>query len=346
MTRFRLLADDLTGALDSAARFCGAFGPIPVAWADDPAADVLALDSGTREVTADVARARVADLAPALAGADLAFKKLDSLLRGHVAGETAACLHDGRWDAVVIAPAFPAQGRVMRHWRQLAHGSDVGVDLVADLAHQGVPVARRRAGDDLPPGVSLWDAETDAELAAIAALRRRHVLWCGTAGLAGALVRTLPPYAGALPTPEKLQKPVIALVGSAHPVALTQLAACQTHVRLAGDAPPIPHGTVVTVALPEHTGYAEAAERIAATFTDLLARMDRPGTLIVTGGETLRAVCQALDAQALVVDGEVAPGIARSRLRGGRWDGLSVVSKSGAFGDAGLLARLLDGGIA
>jgi len=32
-----------------------------------------------------------------------------------------------------------------------------------------------------------------------------------------------------------------------------------------------------------------------------------------------------------------------SVMRGGRWDGVRVVSKSGAFGDPGLLARLLHG---
>jgi uncharacterized protein YgbK (DUF1537 family) len=40
------------------------------------------------------------------------------------------------------------------------------------------------------------------------------------------------------------------------------------------------------------------------------------------------------------VDGEVVPGVPTSILRGGDWDGQRVVSKSGAFGDAGFLARL------
>jgi D-threonate/D-erythronate kinase len=71
--------------------------------------------------------------------------------------------------------------------------------------------------------------------------------------------------------------------------------------------------------------------------------MARPGTLVVAGGETLRALCMALDAEGLVVDGEIAAGVPASRLLGGRWDGLRVVSKSGAFGDQELLARLLQG---
>jgi hypothetical protein len=47
----RLIADDLTGALDSAAEFVGLFGPIPVYWAGGipqhlPASATL--DTGTR----------------------------------------------------------------------------------------------------------------------------------------------------------------------------------------------------------------------------------------------------------------------------------------------------------
>jgi uncharacterized protein YgbK (DUF1537 family) len=142
---------------------------------------------------------------------------------------------------------------------------------------------------------------------------------------------------------EAWARPVVALIGSDHAVARAQVAACRARVRLGVDAPEIGHGAVVTVAIAPGATRAEAATRIAAELTALLARLDRPGTLIAGGGETLRAICVALDATGLVVDGEAAPGVATSRLRGGRWDGLRVVSKSGAFGDAGLLARLLEG---
>jgi len=60
----------------------------------------------------------------------------------------------------------------------------------------------------------------------------------------------------------------------------------------------------------------------------------------------LRSVCEALDARGLVVHGEVAQGIAAARLSGGRWDGLRVVTKSGAFGHAGTLSELLETGVA
>jgi uncharacterized protein YgbK (DUF1537 family) len=342
MTRFRLLADDLTGALDSAARLLGRFGPIPVAWGDDPAAPVLALDSATRDVSRHEARARVAALAPALAAAEFAFKKLDSLLRGHAAAELAGCLPGSHYNAVVIAPAFPAQRRITRHGRQLAHGHDVGVDLAAELADEGIDVARRRPGDDLPPGVSLWDAETDADLDVIAKMARGRVLWCGTGGLAGALARAEAGISAPLTDHGATAGPVLALIGSDHAVARAQVQACGLRLTLHENDTTLPgHGTAVDVALPAGIDRAEAAQRIDSAFAALLARIERPGALVVAGGETLRGVCAALGARGLVVDGEVMPGIAAARLDGGRWDGLRIVAKSGAFGDPTILAALL-----
>ncbi len=67
-----------------------------------------------------------------------------------------------------------------------------------------------------------------------------------------------------------------------------------------------------------------------------------PRTLIVAGGETLRAVCVALGAKALEVQGQVAPGLPRSVLQGGRWEGAEVISKSGAFGGDALWRDLLE----
>jgi uncharacterized protein YgbK (DUF1537 family) len=66
--------------------------------------------------------------------------------------------------------------------------------------------------------------------------------------------------------------------------------------------------------------------------------------LLVTGGETLHGVCTALGATHLEVQGRIVPGLPRSILRGGRWDGVTVVSKSGAFGTPALLRDLLEQG--
>jgi uncharacterized protein YgbK (DUF1537 family) len=315
VTRLRLLADDLTGALDSAARFVTLVGPVATTW--DAAADALAFDSGTRELSAGEARSRVALFAPTLATGELAFKKIDSLLRGHVAVELAVCLR--HFDHCVLAPAFPFQGRITRNGRQLVRTTDgwrdTGVDLADALRAQGV-------------SVQVHDATTDAELDAIVATGRRlpgRVLWCGTGGLAGALAGNR-----AVPMPV-LRAPVLALVGSDHPVSRAQVAA----------VPPELRSAVVTCALPDSADRVAARRAIAEAFAGVLQRVERPATLFVIGGETLRDVCTALGASQLVVDGELEPGVPTSRLRGVAWDGQRLVSKSGAFGDTGFLARLL-----
>ena len=62
---------------------------------------------------------------------------------------------------------------------------------------------------------------------------------------------------------------------------------------------------------------------------------------MVAGGETLRGLCLALGATSLEVQGRIVPGLPRSVMRGGRWDGVTVLSKSGAFGPPNLLRDLL-----
>ena len=330
----RLLADDLTGALDSAARFVPLVGPVPVSWRVDDLPATAAIDAGTRDRDAATAQATMERLVPLLRGATIAFKKIDSLLRGHVAAELAACMR--HFQHCVLAPAFPFQGRITRGGRQLFRivdgWQDTGVDLPAALRQRNIDVR-------------LCDAATDADLDAIVADGRAlqgRVLWCGTGGLAGAL-------AGRLPVAKpKLPRPILALIGSDHRASATQLAAVpDLHRRLPMHHPTqiarhLAHGAaVVTVDLPAITPRDTARRAITAQFAELLRAIERPGTLFVTGGETLRHLCDALDVTHLDVDGEIEPGVPTSILRGGTWDGQRLVSRSGAFGDAGFLQRLL-----
>ena len=86
MTTLRLLADDLTGALDTAAEFVRLTGPVSVYWSGAVPALLpasTAIDSGTRELDLEEARLKVNGLAKSLIGADISYKKVDSLLRGH-----------------------------------------------------------------------------------------------------------------------------------------------------------------------------------------------------------------------------------------------------------------------
>jgi len=82
------------------------------------------------------------------------------------------------------------------------------------------------------------------------------------------------------------------------------------------------------------------AAHIGKVFASLLAGLPKPGTLLVTGGETLRSVCDSLGVTELTVECEIEPGLPVSRAKGGVFEGLATISKSGAFGDRALLCRL------
>lgn len=346
----RLLADDLTGALDSAAEFTGLFGPVRVAWHGD-AAGSLAIDTGTREATRGAALVALRAAAPMLAGATIAFKKLDSLLRGHPIAELAAC-RDG-FRHVVLAPAFPAMGRITRAGTQYAEapgGWSARAALPALLAQEGLSARPLPESGALPDGILVCDAERDGDLARIVArglAAEGPVLWCGSGGLAGALASRHPATRDTT-----LRGPVLGLFGSDQGVTARQLAACgplalrlpdggaDSAARLAA-LMRAEGAALAGFTLPEGTPRAAAARHIATALHGLVVALPRPGTLIVAGGETLRALCEALGATALEATGLLAPGVPRSRLLGGRWDGVEVISKSGAFGGDALWRDLL-----
>lgn len=142
MPKMVIIADDLTGATDSAAAYVeygmetivllspsegGEFAP--------ESAGVIAIDANTRCLTACEAADITAKLVQRysnlsrFADQALLFKKVDSTLRGHLAAELAAALKARRTHVsgaqrvvAVWAPAFPAQGRTTVQGRQMLHG--------------------------------------------------------------------------------------------------------------------------------------------------------------------------------------------------------------------------------
>jgi uncharacterized protein YgbK (DUF1537 family) len=361
MKPLRLVADDLTGALDASAQFSGPERAIPV-FMDPrlPAAppEEFAVDGATREKDGPSAGATAGRLAPilALGPGVLSFKKLDSLLRGHPGLEIAATMRAVTARHCLIAPAFPFHGRATRGGLQflLSDGmwSRVGEDLLAVLRSFGISAQLRKPGEPVPEGISLWDAETDEDLRRIVVCGKKlhdPVLWCGSGGLAAALSDSA---SNEIPA-ARLDRPMLGIFGSDHPATGAQLAACGNMLRLraCGDAEARSVSErlekdgvcLVSFELPSGLARPEASRRIARETDELMRRIPAPRSLLVAGGATLRTLCLSLGADHLRVVGQVIPGVPVSLMAGGRWDGVQVISKSGAFGDDGLLLRLISG---
>jgi D-threonate/D-erythronate kinase len=359
MTALRLVADDLTGALDAAAAFAAPDRPVAVlrdAAAAQRCNGAWALDVATREAGIDQARATAERVGPLLRDGAPAFRKIDSMLRGHVAEEIAAMARAGGFASVVIAPAFPAQGRVTRQGRQHARRADgawtaVDVDLAAQLSQLGLAVAPQVAGAG--QGAFLCDAETDSDLRAIVVFGRRlaaPVLWCGSAGLARAVAGDGGPTCGAP------AGPILGVIGSRHPAAhaeIDRLRSRQPHiVRLIaaregiadtvdGAARLLRAGQSMLLALrlPElaPSAAADALRVLSEACAALL-----PSSLFASGGDTLAALVQAVGAERLDCLGEITPGVPLSRMAGGSWNDVAVVSKSGGFAGGDTLSMLFD----
>lgn len=120
--RLRILADDLTGAADSAASWVS--GPAGVdlfltIGAGPGQSRAAAFDLDSRAMTEQEAQRAVTAAAAAMtdsgAGGGLRiYKKIDSALRGHVVAETKALLDAlPHLRAALVAPAFPAMGRTL-----------------------------------------------------------------------------------------------------------------------------------------------------------------------------------------------------------------------------------------
>lgn len=350
----RLLADDLTGALDSAAAF-GSGVPVqldhPALGLEDHAA-ISVVATATRDIAPAAVPAALASCQPWLAGAGLAFKKVDSLLRGNTLVELRTLAASGHYARVVLAPALPAQGRFMveGHLAVVPPGHTLvpehvrSEDLRATLQGVGWPAACALQVPDIRS-----DADLDALVQTGASPR---TLWCGSAGLAAALARRwrsqLPSTrAAAVQQPEA--GPVWVLGASHQPMARQQWAQAMAAYPQAvavrhGDPVALEHALAhmaqgtAPLALLDLSPLAPLSLLESATLLQAqvarLAQLPRPGRLLVLGGDTARALASATGVRHLCTGHPLRPGWGQAQWQGGHWNGVWMDCRSGAFGDA------------
>lgn len=142
-----IIADDLTGANDTALQFHqkGANTKILLDSECSPkikaGTEVWALSSESRNVPAEVAISRVERAVNTLAenfNFDYYYKKIDSTLRGHIALETLTMLNILDYDAAIIIPAFPQEGRITVGGYHLAKGVPIGKTEMAIDPHSPI----------------------------------------------------------------------------------------------------------------------------------------------------------------------------------------------------------------
>ncbi|MCU6712907.1 four-carbon acid sugar kinase family protein [Paenibacillus sp. J5C_2022] len=224
-----IIADDLTGASDSGVQLVNrgyastVFLQHATAAADQEpirSDHVFIYDTDTRHLSPEAAYAIVHQAAAALqetSSSALVFKKMDSTLRGNVAAELNAVYDALKPDFIVIAPAYPKAGRILRNGIMLVQGrqlheSGIAQNSKPSLPHSFVPEWLQRQTKQQVVHIPLstlrscsnsrellnrykrqgaayllFDAETENDLACIAAIAydsSYRVVWAGSAGLA------------------------------------------------------------------------------------------------------------------------------------------------------------------
>jgi uncharacterized protein YgbK (DUF1537 family) len=97
---------------------------------------------------------------------------------------------------------------------------------------------------------------------------------------------------------------------------------------------------VSSAAWPAGASAEQVAAALAALVAEAVARA-RPDGLLLTGGDTARAVLGALSGRGVELDDELLPGLPIGRVAGGRLDGVRVITKAGGFGPPDALVRAM-----
>ena len=217
-------------------------------------------------------------------------------------------------------------------------------------------------------------------IADVAFRMERMPLFIGSAGLAQEIARKLSPLAPVSPyTSGKEMKPirhVFIVSGSASSITHEQLSQVEDKNILpfvlpsewiirddpASGIEKEDVSRMIARALSEGSALLKApSEYIQKGRMGLSARLDITGTLaslalsaleqsgiraddlafILTGGETAMSIIRLLQADGIEIEDEVLEGIMKGRLKGGRWDGLTVVTKAGGFGEGDTLKKIV-----
>lgn len=320
-----VLADDLTGALESGAAFAhrGVRASVNILKAHRTGQPVLVVDTETRHTSEAEAAGRVERLASSTK-ARLIYKKTDSTLRGNIRAELHALSQRG---PVLYVPAYPELGRTLHDGCLHVHGIPVEeTPFARDPLH---PI---RSGNiaALVAGISSVTICHENTQAGIEAAARD---WIRTGGIAAGPSSLLHAAAGVLaPSSPGVKFPKIrrALLVSGSRHAQSQLQIAKASESLAS------WGWTVFCSPSEHQGDSLAFASQFGRQAKHVFESDQFDTIIVFGGDTAFSLLTAMNINALQPIGEVLPGVPVSLLPSKK----TLITKAGGFGDLDLLFEL------
>ncbi len=347
-----ILADDLTGALDTASQFGrGSFVALNLeiagyGW------KCVSLSTDTRLVPPTEAERRVREVLEAaleLASPRYLYKKVDSTMRGNVGAELNPFISMLE-TSLPFTPAYPEQGRTVLNGRLYVGGIPLEkTEYVRELpvASSLIEEIVRATSPDLTIGY--WGEGDSGVLIAKEVPDRRALslffreisgyrVMGGSAGLALELARGVGVERGEAP---KASGPILFVSGSENEVTARQLEALSEEIPVleADD-----FGIEEVARTLRDGGDAAIRLRLAGMKPGRLERirglLHEAGGLVVIGGETLRKLMEGMGVMGVEIGEPPEQGLAAGWIVGGSLDGLPIVTKAGGFGTETTLVRV------
>lgn len=367
--RIAVIADDLTGALDTGVQFTQ-WG-YKTQLTDDPAkstAEVTIINTDTRNKPPEEAYKTTYKIAEHL-NHTIIYKKLDSTLRGNPGPELQAILDATGETHAILTPTYPQTGRRVHNGHLYIRENPITeteyineyrrkTSYIPEILETETQINTVKNPEGINPGITVIDSTTEKDLIEIAKHHTRVL--AGSAGLADALCQTLrnPP-------------PVITVIGSMRTQTRTQ--ATQLETRLGATIIPLDvvkalnrtpqyeaihaaeialktgQDTIITSTPSQETidQTKTKAQQMGLTTGELETRVTgalaevtitllkhKTSGLILTGGATALAVTERLGTKNIEILDEVEPGIPVLRL-----DQTLAVTKAGGFGQPDALIQ-------
>lgn len=336
MLQLIIISDDLTGALDSSVFFADkGFKVVTVLNLEDLqlavniGAEVIAVVTSTREESPLIAEEKVDVICSFFKGFEgIIFKKIDSRLKGNIDAELSSLK---KWfeRPLLVAPAIPRLGRFVRN------GYLVGVGVSQPiLINQRIGLAA-----DIP------DIRSEDEMDEILPTSLTKKIFVGSAGLAESIARRMSKSSDFISN-LKLTMPVLFAIGSRDPITIAQMSHMAHNSVVPapnGAVPKLPKSDIILLGITAGL-QTDAADVVGRRFADGVANLvleNNITTLFGCGGETIQAILKQLEIGIVEVIGEILPGVPVAKAINYEKP-LTIVTKSGGFGEPDLLETLIN----
>jgi uncharacterized protein YgbK (DUF1537 family) len=363
--KIAIIADDLTGACDSAAQFarpevrpfvCMGVPTLERVTLASRAA-IAAFDIASRHEAPEEAARRAGEACRLvrLLGFQIVFKKIDSTMRGNVGAESIAAAEALEARGALLCPAFPRQGRVVRGGTLFVRDRPVDEALAADAVAQPPPDPDLRAALSRALGaeVGLVTLEAvrrgpDTVSDALGEFEAEGVRLCAADAETDGDLRTL---ADVLLAPETNWLPAgsaglaraiaIRLLGDEQPLTVT-LSRPGTIMVVSGSLADLTRRQIAAAVKAGEVSRVAMAARTTRAGVEFLGEREVPiAALVIIGGETARRLLSDLGVWSAWVLGEMLPGVPVLSVAEGPYSGMTIVTKGGNMGDDETLVECL-----